>query len=178
MNYDKLVLTDENNFKSIADAIRKKKHDIEKIKIESMANAINSIETGFDIKYQLLNDTSIDIDISGEYEEWTRPVEWPDILSIPIDYQNDEEVLYLIYNNDHLHTTIEQCWAGFAFSSDTIGTYLRIEKGIVSNGAFISSTQNQSSPVNKTGISNVIYAADYYGDINSNYVIYKIVVFV
>lgn len=163
MSGDRLVFTKESNLQAIANAIREKKGVSETFTPDEMAGEIAQISTGM----------SIDVRVyPSESEEWQRPNGWPDLDSIEIDYENDEEVSYVTFDNTKTVIQTDYCWAGFYAVFSAKGCYALLERGTVSNGVFtaVSSSQSSASANN----SSPIYFSDFYGEDQNPYPVYRI----
>jgi len=154
-----LAVVRAENLSNIADAIRWQLDCSDSFAPGEMAAAISSIEQG------QAADT-------GDPDEWTRPAAWPDLDAIPIDYDDDEEVVYMTFDNTHANVPASQCWAGFYAGFTVNGAYAVAERGTVSGGVFTPVTSVQSAAA--TATSGRYYFSDYYGDSDAPYVVYRI----
>ena len=159
----RLVFTQEQNYTDIAAAIREKLGVQDTFKPGEMAAAIQSIQGGGD-------GIPMKVEV-GDDVPWTRPVEWPNIESIPVDVDGNEEVVYLTYDNTAANAAWHH-WAGFQFNGSAIGAYAVIERGTVANGVFTPYASYDSPAVTKT--TNAVAAYVDYSEDEHDYIVFRI----
>lgn len=160
-----LIFTNRSHYQAIANALRAKLKTNNVFTPAQMAPAIASIKQG----------GGIDIDIAtGDSGSWTRPQQWPDLDEIPIDYANDEEVVYLTFDNTHSLIPQQNCWAAFYVAMGGGNATCTVERGTVSDGVFTASVTLTSDPQTNAGDTYGKYVYDYYGDDPSAYPVYRI----
>ena len=160
-----LIFTDKSHYQSIAVALRAKLKTDATYTPAQMASAIASIKAG----------SSVDIKVdTTETVPWTRPQAWPDLDAIPIDYANDEEVLYLTFDNTHSLIPQQNCWAAFYGAMGGGNATYTVERGTVTNGVFTATVTLTSDPQTNSGDTYGKYVYDYYGDDPSPYPVYRI----
>ena len=165
MSTDRLVFTHESNLQNLADVIREKTHSQATMKVSQMSQKVKALTESFRINASISHTQSVP-------SPWVRPSGFPNLDSVTIDYANDEEVVYLTYDNTRRTVAQPNAWAGFAFVFTVAGASAKVERGSISNGVFTASHALQSdASANET---TMYYAYDHYGDEVSDYVVYKI----
>lgn len=166
-----LAVVRAENLSSIADAIRLKLDSSDSYTPGEMAAAIASIDTGSPLAACGVDPSEVSAD-----GRWVRPAGCPVLDDIPIDYANDEEVVYLTYDNTASGGGPQNLrWLALALGFTTKGGQATVERGTVSNGVFTaisSQTTAAAAAAGMTGGGVGIY--DYYGDDNADYVVYRI----
>ena len=164
---NRLVFTQESNFKGIAEAIRKKRLSEAKFKPPQMKDAIMAIRLGIPMVVQT---GAVG---GGEPARWVRPSAWPNIEAIPIDREHDEEVCYMTFDNTRATISQSAAWAGFSVRLDRAGATCVFERGHLDNGVFVvdSTFESDEQPAN---LSTVVYVTDYYGTSDNDYVVYRV----
>lgn len=165
MPNDRLVFTHESNLQSLADVIREKIHSQATMKVSQMAQKVKTLTDAFRVKVDISHTQPVP-------STWMRPSEFPNLDSIAIDYANDEEVVYLTYDNTRRTVAQSNAWAGFAFTFTATGATAVVARGSITNGVFTAKHTVQSGV--SANASTTYYAYDYYGDEASDYVVYKI----
>ena len=164
---NRLVFTQESNFKGIAEAIRKKRLSEAKFKPPQMKDAIMAIRLGLPIVIQT---GAVG---GGEPVPWVRPTAWPNIEALPIDREHDEEVCYMTFDNTRATIAQSAAWAGFSVRLDRAGATCVFERGHLDNGVFVvdGTFESDEQPAN---LSTVVYVTDYYGTSDNDYVVYRV----
>lgn len=165
MNQDRIVFTKGSNLQNLADVIREKIHSQAKMKVSQMSQKVKALTDSFRLNFDIRH-------TQPTPSQWVRPSAFPDLDSVAIDYDNDEEVVYLSYDNTRRTVAASGAWAGFTFVFTVAGASAKVERGSISNGVFTASHtlhSNVSENANK-----FYYVYDHYGDEASEYVVYRI----
>ena len=108
MSTDRLVFTHESNLQNLADVIREKTHSQATMKVSQMSQKVKTLTESFRINASISHTQSVP-------SPWVRPSGFPNLDSVTIDYANDEEAVYLTYDNTRRTVAQPNAWAGFAF---------------------------------------------------------------
>lgn len=165
MSTDRLVFTHESNLQNLADVIREKTHSQATMKVSQMSQKVKTLTDAYRMNLDIIH-------TQPAPSAWVRPNGFPNLDSVAIDYVNDEEVVYLTYDNTRRTVAQSNAWAGFAFVFTVAGASAKIERGSISNGVFTASHALQSDV--SANATTMYYAYDHYGDEVSDYVVYKI----
>lgn len=118
------VITDDQYYTQIANAIRSKNHDATSYLPSQMPTAINNLQIGFDV--------GMDQNVNEGGDSWTRPNTWPNLDNVDVSTLDG---VYLTYD---LSKTPGYGWIGVYVTNKTSGTTYTIERGHLVGNEFVA----------------------------------------
>lgn len=171
---NRTVFIEEQTLQDIANTIRLKTGSNDTFLPSEMPAAVTNLDSAAGL--------DANVTIKSDDAQWVRPSEWPNIQQIPIDFANDEDVVYMLYDNCSSHyDNTNLGWAGILFSYElengSSQAQITLSYGTIQNGAFVeagsavSSIQNAQAYSGRTAYKFPFYVK--YGSMNSDYVVVK-----